>query len=38
MSPVQRAGCHPYLGCTVMTLAVLQPVLAGFRPPLHDPR
>ncbi|XP_028358992.1 ferric-chelate reductase 1 [Phyllostomus discolor] len=34
----RRAGCHPYLGCTVMTMAVLQPVLAGFRPPLHDPR
>lgn len=33
-----RAGYHPYLGCTVMTLAVLQPLLATFRPPLHDPR
>ncbi|XP_005357248.1 ferric-chelate reductase 1 [Microtus ochrogaster] len=34
----RRAGYHPYLGCTVMTLAVLQPLLATFRPPLHDPR
>ncbi|XP_055484195.1 ferric-chelate reductase 1 [Psammomys obesus] len=34
----QRAGYHAYLGCTVMTLAVLQPLLATFRPPLHDPR
>ncbi|XP_008831923.1 ferric-chelate reductase 1 isoform X2 [Nannospalax galili] len=34
----QRAGYHPYLGCTVMTLAVLQPLLAAFRPSLHDPR
>ncbi|XP_051021792.1 ferric-chelate reductase 1 [Acomys russatus] len=33
-----RAGSHPYLGCTVMVLAVLQPLLATFRPPLHDPR
>ncbi|XP_057649626.1 ferric-chelate reductase 1 [Chionomys nivalis] len=34
----RRAAYHPYLGCTVMTLAVLQPLLATFRPPLHDPR
>lgn len=34
----RRAGYHPYLGCIVMTLAVLQPLLATFRPPLHDPR
>ncbi|XP_059120971.1 ferric-chelate reductase 1 [Peromyscus eremicus] len=34
----RRAGYHPYLGCTVMTLAVLQPLLATFRPSLHDPR
>ncbi|EGW14356.1 Ferric-chelate reductase 1 [Cricetulus griseus] len=34
----RHAGYHPYLGCTVMTLAVLQPLLATFRPPLHDPR
>lgn len=34
----RRAGYHPYLGCTVMILAVLQPLLATFRPSLHDPR
>ncbi|MBZ3885591.1 Ferric-chelate reductase 1 [Sciurus carolinensis] len=33
-----HAGYHPYLGCIVMALAVLQPLLAAFRPPLHDPR
>ncbi|MEE6495769.1 hypothetical protein FKM82_002145 [Ascaphus truei] len=34
----KRAGYHPYLGCIVMALAVLQPVLAAFRPPSHAPR
>ncbi|XP_049736234.1 ferric-chelate reductase 1 [Elephas maximus indicus] len=34
----RHAGYHPYLGCMVMTLAVLQPLLAAFRPPIHDPR
>lgn len=33
-----RAGYHPYLGCLVLTLAVLQPLLAALRPPLHHPR
>ncbi|XP_006169082.1 ferric-chelate reductase 1 [Tupaia chinensis] len=33
-----HAGYHPYLGCIVMTIAVLQPFLAAFRPPIHDPR
>ncbi|XP_015356334.1 ferric-chelate reductase 1 [Marmota marmota marmota] len=33
-----HAGYHPYLGCIVTALAVLQPLLAAFRPPLHDPR
>ncbi|XP_038601516.1 ferric-chelate reductase 1 [Tachyglossus aculeatus] len=33
-----QAGYHPYLGCVVMTLAVLQPLMAAFRPPSHDPR
>ncbi|KFO26878.1 ferric-chelate reductase 1 [Fukomys damarensis] len=33
-----HAGYHPYLGCVVMTLAVLQPLLAAFRPSFHDPR
>ncbi|XP_036410734.1 putative ferric-chelate reductase 1 [Megalops cyprinoides] len=28
----RRAGAHPYLGCTVMVLAVLQPLMAFFRP------
>ncbi|XP_055995105.1 ferric-chelate reductase 1 [Sorex fumeus] len=33
-----HAGYHPYLGCVVMVLAVLQPLLATFRPPLQHPR
>ncbi|KAG5847386.1 putative ferric-chelate reductase 1 [Anguilla anguilla] len=33
-----RAGAHPYLGCTVMTLAVLQPFMAIFRPPPDSAR
>ncbi|XP_012886863.1 PREDICTED: ferric-chelate reductase 1 [Dipodomys ordii] len=33
-----HAGYHPFLGCTVMILAVLQPLLAAFRPPVHHPR
>ncbi|XP_073427484.1 putative ferric-chelate reductase 1 [Dendrobates tinctorius] len=28
-----RAGYHPYLGCIVLALAVLQPIIAVFRPP-----
>ncbi|XP_053894288.1 putative ferric-chelate reductase 1 [Malaclemys terrapin pileata] len=32
------AGFHPYLGCTVMALAIFQPLMAGFRPPPHAPR
>ncbi|XP_072535737.1 putative ferric-chelate reductase 1 [Salminus brasiliensis] len=28
----KRAGSHPYLGCTVMALAVIQPIMALFRP------
>ncbi|KAM4641176.1 putative ferric-chelate reductase 1 isoform 1-T3 [Discoglossus pictus] len=34
----KRAGYHPYLGCIVMTLAILQPFLAVFRPPRSAPR
>lgn len=34
----QHAGYHPYLGCVVLALAVLQPLLAAMRPPVHDPR
>ncbi|XP_072254258.1 putative ferric-chelate reductase 1 [Pyxicephalus adspersus] len=33
-----RAGYHPYLGCVVMALAILQPVMAIFRPPPNSPR
>ncbi|XP_068098189.1 putative ferric-chelate reductase 1 [Hyperolius riggenbachi] len=33
-----RAGYHQYLGCIVMALAILQPVLAIFRPPPQSPR
>ncbi|XP_007250476.3 putative ferric-chelate reductase 1 [Astyanax mexicanus] len=28
----KRAGSHPYLGCTVMALALIQPIMALFRP------
>ncbi|XP_048122836.1 putative ferric-chelate reductase 1 isoform X1 [Alosa alosa] len=28
----KRAGSHPYLGCTVMALAIIQPIMALFRP------
>ncbi|KFQ43141.1 PREDICTED: ferric-chelate reductase 1 [Nestor notabilis] len=34
----QQAGFHPYLGCTVMALAIFQPLMAGFRPSRHAPR
>ncbi|NXD16821.1 FRRS1 reductase, partial [Nothocercus nigrocapillus] len=34
----KQAGFHPYLGCTVMALAVFQPLMAGFRPAPHAPR
>ncbi|XP_063284398.1 ferric-chelate reductase 1 isoform X1 [Pelobates fuscus] len=33
-----RAGYHPYLGCVVMALTILQPVMAIFRPPPHASR
>ncbi|KAM8930952.1 putative ferric-chelate reductase 1 [Pelodytes ibericus] len=33
-----RAGYHPYLGCTVMALTILQPLLAILRPPPYAPR
>ncbi|XP_054835155.1 ferric-chelate reductase 1 [Eublepharis macularius] len=33
-----QAGFHPYLGCTVMALAFIQPVMAAFRPPPQAPR
>ncbi|XP_060778025.1 putative ferric-chelate reductase 1 [Neoarius graeffei] len=28
----KRAGSHPYFGCTIMALAVIQPIMALFRP------
>ncbi|TSK34844.1 Ferric-chelate reductase 1 [Bagarius yarrelli] len=28
----QRSGLHPYFGCTVMALSVIQPIMALFRP------
>ncbi|XP_054240623.1 ferric-chelate reductase 1 isoform X2 [Indicator indicator] len=34
----QQAGYHPYLGCTVMALTIVQPLMAGFRPSRHAPR
>ncbi|XP_057258269.1 putative ferric-chelate reductase 1 isoform X8 [Pezoporus wallicus] len=34
----QQAGFHPYLGCTVMALAIFQPLMAGFRPSRHAAR
>ncbi|XP_048832550.1 putative ferric-chelate reductase 1 isoform X1 [Brienomyrus brachyistius] len=34
----RRAGAHPYLGCVVMTLAFLQPIMAVVRPPPDSER
>ncbi|XP_062992306.1 ferric-chelate reductase 1 [Elgaria multicarinata webbii] len=34
----EQAGFHPFLGCTVMALAIFQPLMAGFRPPPQAPR
>ncbi|XP_044288548.1 ferric-chelate reductase 1 isoform X2 [Varanus komodoensis] len=34
----EQAGFHPYFGCTVMALAIFQPIMAGFRPPPQAPR
>nr|XP_056701073.1 ferric-chelate reductase 1 [Euleptes europaea] len=34
----QQAGFHPYLGCTVMALTLIQPLMAAFRPPPQAPR
>ncbi|XP_010004954.1 PREDICTED: ferric-chelate reductase 1 isoform X2 [Chaetura pelagica] len=34
----RQAGLHPYLGCTVVALTILQPLMAGFRPSRHAPR
>ncbi|XP_067434329.1 putative ferric-chelate reductase 1 isoform X2 [Thunnus thynnus] len=32
------AGSHPYIGCTVMALSVLQPIMAMLRPAPESPR
>ncbi|KAG8009294.1 Ferric-chelate reductase 1 [Nibea albiflora] len=34
----QRAGSHPYIGCTVMALSVIQPIMAILRPAPESPR
>ncbi|KAM6953755.1 putative ferric-chelate reductase 1 [Aplochiton taeniatus] len=34
----KRAGSHPYLGCTVMALCVIQPIIALLRPAPESPR
>ncbi|XP_043941548.1 putative ferric-chelate reductase 1 isoform X2 [Protopterus annectens] len=33
-----HAGAHPFVGCVVMALAVLQPIMAFFRPHPGTPR
>ncbi|XP_071341666.1 putative ferric-chelate reductase 1 isoform X2 [Trachinotus anak] len=32
------AGSHPYIGCTVMALSVIQPIMAILRPVPESPR
>ncbi|KAG7275131.1 hypothetical protein CRUP_024697, partial [Coryphaenoides rupestris] len=34
----KRAGGHPYMGCTVLALCVLQPIMAVLRPAPDSPR
>ncbi|CAL8292109.1 unnamed protein product [Lota lota] len=34
----KRAGYHPYLGCAVLALSVIQPITAVFRPAPQSPR
>ncbi|XP_028289304.1 putative ferric-chelate reductase 1 [Parambassis ranga] len=34
----KRAGLHPYIGCVVMALSVIQPIIAVFRPAPESPR
>ncbi|XP_020323351.2 putative ferric-chelate reductase 1 [Oncorhynchus kisutch] len=34
----KHAGAHPYLGCTVLALALLQPIMATLRPPPDSSR
>ncbi|XP_067846092.1 putative ferric-chelate reductase 1 [Heptranchias perlo] len=32
------AGAHPYFGCMILTLVILQPIMAIFRPDPQTPR
>ncbi|XP_029002278.1 putative ferric-chelate reductase 1 isoform X2 [Betta splendens] len=34
----KRAGSHPYIGCAVMALCVIQPIMASLRPAPESPR
>ncbi|KAM3860453.1 ferric-chelate reductase 1-like [Diretmus argenteus] len=34
----KHAGVHPYAGCTVMALMVIQPIMAALRPAVDAPR
>ncbi|KAF7644850.1 hypothetical protein LDENG_00214640 [Lucifuga dentata] len=34
----KRAGSHPYIGCTVAALSVIQPIMASLRPAPASPR
>ncbi|KAM9337350.1 putative ferric-chelate reductase 1 [Symphorus nematophorus] len=34
----KRAGSHPYIGCTVVALSVIQPIMAILRPAPESPR
>ncbi|XP_071780167.1 putative ferric-chelate reductase 1 [Centroberyx gerrardi] len=34
----KHAGSHPYIGCTVMALSVIQPIMAALRPAPESPR
>ncbi|KAF0028391.1 hypothetical protein F2P81_019478 [Scophthalmus maximus] len=35
---MKGAGAHPYVGCTVMALSVIQPIMALLRPVPDSPR
>ena len=35
---MQDAGAHPFIGVIVLAIAVLQPTIALFRPPLNAGR
>lgn len=34
----EDAGAHPFIGVVVLTIAVLQPIIAFFRPPVNSGR